>query len=110
MPHAELKYSSDLNIDAPAILRAIEATILRHDAGAGECKGRAYPTADFHHTHILISVSLLTKAHRDEEFTRNLLTDLERDIKAFIHQPCQFSLGISYSDTAYVTNLHQPRQ
>jgi len=43
MPHAELHYSSDIRLDAPALLQEIEDIILRHDAGAGQTKGRAYP-------------------------------------------------------------------
>ncbi|UWQ50422.1 hypothetical protein K3722_02920 [Leisingera caerulea] len=106
MPHAELKYSSDLEIDAPSILAAIEAVILEHDAGAGACKGRAYPTDQFHHTHIAISVALLSKPHRDETFSRALLADLESRIKAQLRQPCEFSLGLSYSTPFYLTHFH----
>lgn len=106
MPHAELKYSSDLEIDAKAILAQIEATILEHDAGAGACKGRAYPTDLFRHSHIAISVALLSKPHRDEAFSRALLADLESRIKAQLRQPCEFSLGLSYSTPFYVTNSH----
>ena len=43
MPHADIKYSSDLNINAEEILQVIEETILGKDTGAGACKGRAYP-------------------------------------------------------------------
>jgi hypothetical protein len=106
MPHAELKYSSDLNIDAPAMLREIEAVILEHDGGAGECKGRAYPTDLYHHTHIAMSVSLLPKAHRDAAFLQALLDDLEHRLKSRISQPCAFSLGLNFSGAAYVTNMH----
>ncbi|NVK13430.1 MAG: hypothetical protein HWE35_04555 [Rhodobacteraceae bacterium] len=106
MPHAELKYSSDLDIDAKAILAEIETVILEHDSGAGACKGRAYPAGQYHHSHITISVALLTKPHRDEAFSRSLLADLESRIKARLHQPCEFSLGLSYSTPFYVTNFH----
>ncbi|WP_406648226.1 hypothetical protein QEZ52_04325 [Aliisedimentitalea scapharcae] len=106
MPHAEIKYSSDLNINAPAILADIEATILNHDNSAGACKGRAWPVEQFHHTHIIINVSLLPKAHRDAAFLQDLLDDLERKIKARIAQPCAFSLELTFSGPAYVTNMH----
>ncbi|KIC16500.1 MULTISPECIES: hypothetical protein [unclassified Leisingera] len=106
MPHAELKFSSDLDLDAEAILAEIEAVILEHDGGAGACKGRAYPTDRYHHTHITVSVALLTKPHRDEAFSKALLADLESRIKARLLQPCEFSLGLSYSTPFYVTNFH----
>lgn len=108
MPHAEIKYSADLEIDASAILAGIEAVILEHDAGAGACKGRAYPAAQYHHSHITISVALLTKPHRDETFSRRLLAALEHRIKALISTPCEFSLGLTFSTPFYVTNRHTP--
>ncbi|MCB4454785.1 hypothetical protein [Leisingera sp. McT4-56] len=106
MPHAELKYSSNLDLDAEAILAEIETVILEHDGGAGACKGRAYPADRFHRTHITISVALLSKPHRDEAFSNALLADLESRIKARLHQPCEFSLGLNYSTPFYVTNFH----
>lgn len=106
MPHAELKYSCDLEIDADAILAEIESIILEHDSGAGACKGRAYPAQLFHHTHLMVSIALLTKPHRDETFSLALLADLESRIKQRLHQPCEFSLSLSYSTPFYVTNSH----
>lgn len=106
MPHAELKFSCDLQIDAKAILATIEQTILRHDAGAGECKGRAYPAEHFHHTHLLVTLSLLTKPHRDAAFTSALMADVEQAVKDLIPQPCFFSLALDYSGAHYVTNSH----
>ncbi|MDU8926264.1 hypothetical protein RXV86_02595 [Alisedimentitalea sp. MJ-SS2] len=110
MPHSELRYSSDLNLDAKALLREIEQIILRHDAGSGECKGRAYPADIFHHSHCLLSVSLLTKPHRDAVFTKALLHDLEAGLRQHLAQPCFLSLGIQYSDDNYVTTAHSPSQ
>ena len=107
MPHAELKYSSDLQIDASAVLAAIEAVIQRHDAGSGDCKGRAYPADQFHHTHLLVSLGLLQKPHRDAAFTKALMDDIEATVKSMIPQSCFFSLGLDYSSGAYVTNRHE---
>ena len=84
MPHAELKYSSDLRIDAVAILADVEQMILRHDAGSGDCKGRAYPSDQYHHSHLILQISMLTKPHRDEAFTAALMADLEQVVKVHI--------------------------
>jgi hypothetical protein len=105
MPHAELKYSSDLNIDANAILQMIETTIQSHD-NAGACKGRAYPADQFNHTHLLVEISMLTKPHRDKAFTTALIADLEQAIKAQINQSCAFSLMLNYTGDTYITNMH----
>jgi hypothetical protein len=109
MPHAEIKYSEDLMIDAPAILAEIEQVILRNDDGSGECKGRAYPALQYHHSHMLVSISMLTKAHRDAAFTQKLMADLETAIRAQISQRCFFSLGINYTTESYLTTEHDPK-
>jgi len=108
MPHAEIKYTTDLELDSEEILSVIEATILRHDDGSGECKGRAYPTDEYRHTHILVSISMLQKPHRDGTFTKALLGDLEKNIKACLTQSCRFSLSLNYNLKNYITNEHAP--
>ncbi|MDG1739135.1 MAG: hypothetical protein P8L68_01240 [Paracoccaceae bacterium] len=108
MPHAELKYSSDLGIDAPKILRAIEECINDHDPNAGACKGRAYLTDIFHHTHILVDISMLPKPHRDTAFTVRLRDDLEHLIKGCLTKACKFSLAITFTDQIYITNEFVP--
>jgi len=108
MPHAEVKYSSDLNLDPAAVLADIEAVIQRHDAGSGACKGRAYPALVFHHSHVLVEVSLLPKTHRDAAFMQALSSDLEMAIKAHLSAPCYFSLNLAFSGAHYVTNTFAP--
>jgi hypothetical protein len=108
MPHADLKYSNDLKIDPTSILRDIEQVIQSVDPSSGLCKGRAYPAAVFHQTHILVNISLLPKPHRDNAFTQNLLELLERQIKSHLTQACQFSLGITYTDQGYITGAFTP--
>lgn len=108
MPHAELKYSNDLILDTPAILATIDSVIRRHDANAGDCKGRAYPASEFHYTHVIAEISMLPKAHRDQAFMNALITDLETAIKAYITQPSFFSLKISFLPETYVTNHFEP--
>lgn len=111
MPHAELKYSSDLDLDAEAVLEDVEATVQQHDAGAGACKGRAYPCDRYRHTHVLLNVAMLNKPHRDQAFTDALMRDLEAAVKKHLKQGCAFSLSLDYSPDdvrfgAYVTNEH----
>lgn len=104
MPHAEITYSSDLSIDASAMLQKIEEVLQRHDAESGPCKGRAYPAETYLHTHVLIRISMLSKPMRDASFTARLLSDLETNLKTFLSQDCYFSLAIDYSGPTYVTN------
>ena len=106
MPHVEIKYSDNLNIDTKEIFNVIEAIINKSDASAGECKSRAYPCSEYKYSHALIVISLLTKPHRDEAFTFNLSDELERAIKRHFKQSLYFSLNIEYSQAYYTTNIH----
>jgi len=106
MPHADVKYSKDLDIDPVKILQAIEEIIIGKDTGAGACKGRAYPAEYFNHTHVLITVAMLQKPHRDRAFTKSLTEELEKAVKKHIHQSCAFSLSVEYNLDTYITNQH----
>ncbi|WP_102855444.1 hypothetical protein [Phaeobacter inhibens] len=108
MPHAEIKYSSDLDLDIPAILAEIEQVILSHDDGAGDCKGRGYSTDAYHHTHVAVKVFVLVKPHRDANFSSTLLAALRAAITARISAPCAFSLELAYTGPFYITGQHQP--
>lgn len=107
MPHAELKYSADLKIDAPALLARLEYVIGTHDADAGAVKGRAYRTDVYHHTHVILAVSLLPKAHRDDGFLRALVADLEQTMRRMISQPCYLTVDVTFSGPHYVTEYIQ---
>ena len=72
MPQADIHYTSDIAIDFPALFLAIEGTISGLDATSGDCKCRAHPVNDFHHSHVLINIAVLEKPHRDKAFMTNL--------------------------------------
>lgn len=106
MPHIEIKYSDNLDIDIDKIFDVIEKTINDKDSSAGECKSRAYPCSKYKYSHILLTVSLLTKAHRDEIFTQSLSEEIQKAIKCHFKQSLYFSLNIEYSSAYYSTNIH----
>ncbi len=107
MPHVEIKYSDNLDIDTKEVFDVIESIINKKDSSAGECKSRAYPCSEYKYTHILVTISLLTKPHRDKEFTLNLSCELERAIKLHLKQSLYFSLNFEYSLAYYTTNTHR---
>ncbi|GIC76875.1 hypothetical protein [Moritella sp. F3] len=106
MPHVEIKYSDNLNINVDTIFNDVESIINGKDASAGECKSRAYPCSQYKYSHILVTVSLLTKPHRDKAFTQNLSLEIEKAIKVHLKQSLYFSLNIEYSLDYYTTNIH----
>ena len=107
MPHADLKYSPDLSFDPQAMFTAIEHTILAHDSTSGNCKCRSYPAEASNHTHLLIEISMLTKTHRDANFTRALRDAVAAAVKNHLQQSCYTSLAITYSDAMYLTDRHE---
>lgn len=106
MPHVEIKYSDNLDIDTHKIFDEVEKTINQNGMSAGECKSRAYPCSQYKYSHVLVTVSLLTKPHRDNVFTQNLSREIETAIKAHLKQSLYFSLNIEYSLDYYTTNIH----
>lgn len=106
MPHAEIKYSDNLEIDVQKAFSLIEDIINDFDSNTGECKCRAYPSPQFKYPHVLITIAMLTKPYRDEAFTAELMQALENGLKALLTQSCYFSLQIDYSLTSYITNMH----
>lgn len=105
MPHADLKYSPDLSIDAADLLRRVEEVLQAHDPGSGDCKGRAYPAAVAHHDHLLLEVSMLPKAHRDDAFLDALQTDLAAALRPALPRPCWLSIELRFSGRHYLTEM-----
>ena len=104
MPHAEIKYSADIALETQAMMALIETTIANHDSGAGAVKSRAYQIDDFRHTHVIINITLLPKAHRDADFMNALLGDLSAGLKGIVDQPCAFSLELAFNGPYYHTD------
>lgn len=105
MPHAELKYSAGLEIDAEAVLAGIEEILQRHDPDSGACKGRAYPASISHHEHLIAEISLLPKSHRDAAFMAALQQDLRAYLLKALPRPCYMSLELRFSGATYSTEL-----
>lgn len=104
MPHAEIKYSADLNLDTQGMMGLIETTIGNHDSGAGAVKSRAFKIEDYRHSHVIINITVLPKAHRDTAFMNALLKDLSAGLKAQIDQACAFSLELHFNGAYYATD------
>lgn len=106
MPHVELKYTDDLEIDTKVIFQEIEQIVNQHDDSAGACKSRGFKIDEYLHTHISIWISLLPKKHRNQAFLDQLSQDLETKIKELILQECFFAIELVFSGPTYITNTH----
>ncbi|CUH76139.1 hypothetical protein TRM7557_00732 [Tritonibacter multivorans] len=103
MPQAELYYSQDLALDAPALLRDIEAIIHTHDPSSGACKGRAFAVADTHHRHVLLQIALLEKAHRTPAFLQALQDKLAHRIAQGLPSPTALGVELRFLSPHYLT-------
>lgn len=105
MPQADLKYSADLNIDALALMADIQATISRHDSGAGACKVRAYPAQVFQHTHFLLELAILDKPHRDAAFRSTLVAALVQVVDRYLPKGTERAVELRFSSMDYAPGL-----
>ncbi|WP_052071916.1 hypothetical protein [Sphingopyxis sp. MWB1] len=101
MPQADLYITGDQRIDAVAALQAVERTILALDPGAGACKGRAHSIADYHHSHMLLSLSTLPKPHRDDAFADTLATNLAAALQPHTAPGASLHIHIRFDLTHY---------
>lgn len=108
MPQADLYFSSDHAIDAAALAR-IEQVIHDFDDSAGACKGRAHPVALTHHSHILLRLSMLPKAHRDAAYARDLRARLTEALRPCASGSCTLSVQIRFDLTHYTSVMLEPK-
>ncbi len=101
MPQADLSYSSQIALDVAKILATIEEVIAVHDSGAGECKGRAHPLEQTHHTHVLLRLRMLDKPHRDDVFMQTLLGSLQGALAPLIPAPCILGIELGFLERHY---------
>ncbi|MBB3992584.1 hypothetical protein GGR95_000203 [Sulfitobacter undariae] len=106
MPQADLSYSAHLDIDAAAILATVEQIISAHDDRAGDCKGRAFPVADTHHTHALLRLRMLRKPHRNEAFMQTLLEALQTALNPMFPAPCIIGVELGFLEPYYGSVTH----
>jgi|JI9StandDraft_1071089.scaffolds.fasta_scaffold04512_6 5-carboxymethyl-2-hydroxymuconate isomerase len=103
MPHLEIKYSADIELDVNVLFDQIESAINELDPSAGVCKSRAYPAKSYKHSHVMIEVWLLLKQHRNHAFTQALLKRLKDCVKKKVADHCYISVQLHYRDANYVT-------
>jgi len=96
MPQADLYFTTDQTVPATEALAAIERIIAAFDSGAGQCKGRAHPVADHHHSHVLLRLSMLPKAHRDDAYAAELGRQLGEVLRPFVKAPCAMAVNIAF--------------
>ena len=74
MPHADIKCTSDLDIDVKTLMLNIEEIILQLDPKSGVCKGRVIRIDEYHHSHLNVELRMFASKERDVEFSKHLLS------------------------------------
>lgn len=108
MPQADLFFTADQTIAAVDTLRSIEAAISAMDVTAGACKGRAHRVADFHHSHVLLRLSMLPKDYRDAAFATELGKRLAAVLQEAVSAECAINVQVRF-DLFHYTAV-PPRQ
>ncbi len=104
MPQIDLKYSVDLTINSRALFEELETAINQFDSSAGACKCRAYPSSEFLHSHCLVHIKILRKAHRTADFIQTLLDKLNSIIRSVLPNGCYCSVELSFCSDYYITS------
>jgi len=78
MPHADIKCTTDLEIDVRALMLDIEKIILQLDPSSGVCKGRLIPIDEYHYSHLNIELRMFAANKRDIEFSSKLVSRVDK--------------------------------
>ena len=84
MPHADIKYTSDIQIDLKTLMSDIEEIILDLDPTSGACKGRALKVDEYHHSHINIEIRLFANKNRDIDLLNELINRIDSRAKSLL--------------------------
>ena len=108
MPHAEIKYTSDIQIDFKTLMSDIEEIILGLDPSSGACKGRAQKVDEYHHSHINIEIRLFATKHRDSALLNELINRVDFKVKSFLKKAAHVTVKLEFTPLTYLTSFYDP--
>ena len=108
MPHTDIKYTSDIQIDLKTLLSDIEEIILDLDPTSGACKGRALKVDEFHHSHITIEITLFATKHRDIDLLNELINRVDSKAKSFLKKATHVTVTLAFTPLTYLTGFYDP--
>ena len=108
MPHADIKYTCDLQIDLKTLMSEIEEIILDLDPTAGACKGRALKVEEYHHSHINIEVIMFATKHRDIGLLNELINRIDLRAKSALKKGAHVTVKLDFTPVTYLTGFYDP--
>ena len=109
MPHADIKFTTDLDIDAKTLMSDIEEIILQLDPNSGVCKGRVIRIDEYHHSHLNIELRMFASKERDVEFSNQLISRVDQKAKLLMKSAAHVTVKLEFSPVTYLTGFHDPK-
>ena len=108
MPHADIKYTSDIQIDLKTLMSDIEEIILGLDPTSGACKGRALKVDEYHHSHLNIEIRLFATKHRDYALLNELINRVDSRAKSLLKKAAHVTVKLEFTPLTYLTGFYDP--
>ena len=109
MPHADIKCTTDVDIDVKTLMLDIEEIILQLDPGSGVCKGRVIRIDEYHHSHLNIELRMFASKERDVEFSNQLVLKVDQKAKLLMKSAAHVTVKLEFSPVTYLTGFHDPK-
>ena len=109
MPHADIKCTTDVDIDVKTLMSDIEKIILQLDPNSGVCKGRVMRIDEYHHSHLNIELRMFASKERDVEFSNQLISRVDQKAKLLLKSAAHVTVKLEFSPITYSTGFHDPR-
>ena len=108
MPHADIKCTTDLEIDVRILMSNIEEIILQLDPNSGVCKGRVTRIDEYHHSHLNIELRMFATKERDVEFSNQLISKVDQKAKSLMKSAAHVTVKLEFSPVTYLTGFYDP--
>ena len=108
VPHADIKCTTDLEIDVKTLMSNIEEIILQLDPKSGVCKGRVIRIEEHHHSHLNVEIRMLASKERDLEFSNELISRVNQKAKSLMTSAALVPVTLEFSPVTYVTGFYDP--
>ena len=108
MPNADIKYTSDIQIDLKTLMSDIEEIILGLDPTSGACKGRALKVDEYHHSHLNIEIRLFATKHRDSALLNEVINRVDSRAKSLLKKAAHVTVKLEFTPLTYLTGFYDP--
>lgn len=109
MPHADIKCTTDLDVDVKTFLSSIEEIILQLAPNSGVYKGRVIQIDEYHHSHLNIELRMFASKERDLEFSNQLIARVGHKAKSLMKSAAHVTVKLEFSPVTYLTGFCDPK-